>query len=64
MSKVKLHFGHVTIRLFLCDIGDSLERPLLKHGLSSFKYISRQNGIFKEPLEKDFKEQHTINLSL
>lgn len=39
---MKLHFGHLTIRLFLGDIGDSLERQLLKHALSSFKYISGQ----------------------
>jgi len=60
MSKVKLHFGHLTIRLFLFDIGDSLERQSLKHGLLSFKYLSRQSGIFGKPLKNVLKKQHAI----
>jgi len=60
MSNVKLHFGHVTIRLFLCDIGDSLERQSLKHGLLSFKYLSGQSGIFGKPLKNVLKKQHAI----
>lgn len=52
---MKLHLGHVTIRLFLFDIGDSLERLSLRHGLLSFKYLSRQKGIFWD-IKKCFKE--------
>jgi len=58
---MKLHFGHVIIRLFLFDIGDSLERLLLKHGLLSFKYLSGLSGIFLN-IEKCFKE--TANLKI
>jgi len=53
---MKLHFGHLTIRLFFCDIGDSLERQQLKHDLLSFKYLSGQSGIFKKTLKNCFNE--------
>jgi hypothetical protein len=52
---MKLHLGHVTIRLFRFDIGDSLERLSLKHGLLPFKYLSGLSGIFLD-IEKCFKE--------
>ena len=56
MSKVKLHFGHLTIRLFLGGMGDSLECQLVKHGLLSFKYLSGKSGIIGKTFKNCFKE--------
>jgi hypothetical protein len=60
MSKVKLHFGQVTIRLFLFDMGESLEHQTLKHVLLPFKYLSRRSGIFRETFKNVLKKQHAI----
>jgi len=53
---MKLHFGHVTMRLLLCGIGDSLEHPLPKHSLLPFKYLSGQIEIFRETFKNVLKK--------
>lgn len=57
---MKLHFGHLTILLLFCDIGDSLERQLSKHSLLSFKYLSGYGGILGKILKNVLKKQHLI----
>jgi len=60
MSKVKLHFGHVMIRLFRLDIGGSLERQSLKHGPLPFKYFSGQSKLLGKLFKKVLKKQQAI----
>lgn len=56
---MKLHFGHLIIRLFLRDIGDSLERSSLKQGLLTLNIFSVPIGIFGETLKNVLKKvQH------
>jgi len=60
MSKVKLHFGQLTIRLLLFDIGNSPEHQLKKHTSSSFKYLSRQCDILRNFQKNVLKKQYHI----